>query len=270
MGIEITNHEAYENLLRFQTCLKHRHGSKREAGQREYRVLFNRHTGEMSFSKTIAEIEAPLSKKREGSTKDWTEIRIIVTDGQKSHFRVLGEADRELDSFDAREIDRIALRVAKETVAVLNKKADEVQHVSKEGLLEEETLRDLSSIRVRPQSRGVEKLPGWAGALTRQEAEDRLRKERVGTYLVRSGDEETSLTVQSLAATNEATIEYYILTFKSEPQRMSEDLILCVNGGWILYKDEPILNSPEYTVFSTPDDLLNSIKEAKYPFGVSK
>jgi hypothetical protein len=89
----------------------------------------------------------------------------------------------------------------------------------------------------------VEQTPGFAGSVTRETAEVRLQGQPSGTYLIRSGDETSSLSVNQLMEGNHLPIQHYLLVTKGEGEQVQEHLVLHTNQGWMLYSDEPNLNT---------------------------
>ena len=270
MSIEVSYREVLNNLIRFKDSLLSQPIKKEKTSKREYQVLLNCHTGEMRFATKVLHLKESLVPRRKGSGSfhEWKEVRLIVTDGSdgKTHFDVFDKENHELDFSQEKEMDLIAFRVTKETLSVLNQKVQEVQSPPLSSLPEEEALRDLSSIRLRSQEVAREKIPGWAGPLTRSQAEKRLQGQKVGTYLIRTGDTIIDEAIQSLERENHCSIRYYILTFVREEQRIGEELILQVDGKWILYRDEPKIHSEQYNPCYTLEALLCRLSsDVRYP-----
>lgn len=185
--------------------------------------------GAMNFEKKISELEPIFSHGRKRERSQWKEVRIIVTDAphQLPHFEVLGLEGG---------VDAAALRVAQETVAILNHEA-----------VVDETIK---------------KMDGWAGRLTREEAEAKLKGAEPWTYLIREGDDEASM-IEALKKMG-PNIQPYFITLFEGGHKFSEYTILKVNQKWMRYDDETILSS--YTYYDTPQEVIvTKIKAAKKP-----
>ncbi len=112
----------------------------------------------------------------------------------------------------------------------------------------------------------MEDLPGWCGFITRVEAEKRLMKSPVGTYLLREGDGITMCFTFHLEEENHAPLHSYVMTLVEEEEKISDLLILQTNRGWSLYRDNPDLQDPvDYSYYSSPRALIESLKKAKQP-----
>ena len=106
-----------------------------------------------------------------------------------------------------------------------------------------------------PIQKMIEAFPGWAGRISREDAENLLQGKPVGTYLLREGDSID----QSIAAQLTGSDHPVILTAVAMDERISEHLILHTKRGWILYRDEPNLDL--YQAYPTPTALISSLGE---------
>lgn len=278
MVLRITRAEVLNNLVSFKDNLselrekqeRDREDKEEHKGEkkRKYKVLLNRKTGDMRFIQKISVIEEKIAEReyREESLEDFKEIQIIVNDrsDEAPQFEVL---DNEEKSLNPHDIDPIAFRVTSETIELLNKKAEEEVHLPKEFLLEEEVLRDLSSIQVELESEQIQHLPGWVGAIDRIEAEKLLETKEIGTYLLRAGDEITEQSAFHLDKESHLSLHPYILTVVQDQSKISDLLLLQTDKGWTVYHDDPNLNDPEiYQFFPTVKVLIDQMKEiAKNP-----
>jgi len=112
----------------------------------------------------------------------------------------------------------------------------------------------------------VEKVSGWAGSVTHDEAEERLQGKSMGTYVIRSGDETSALSVDQLMQGNHRVIQHYLLVVKGEEEKVEEHLILHTSQGWLMYSDEPNLNS--YRPSHSLPELLSGLDPTQYqPLG---
>jgi hypothetical protein len=267
MVISISRREVLNNLIRFKDNLLEMHAKEKQGGGskgRSYKVLLNRKTGDMRFAQKISSLEQHFPRKAKGAPEDWKEVRIVVEQksrGSPVHFEVRDVHDETLKSSD---VDPLAWRIAKETLDVLNLKGKEVHAVPVEMLPEEAVLRDLSSIHLAPQGESIEDLPGWAGALSRLEAEKKLSGKAIGTYLIREGDSLDYTLSRQLSVANLLDSYPYVLTVVEKDDKISECLFLQTEKGWLLYSDEPILG--RYIFYSTPQALLQTLSGiARHP-----
>lgn len=249
MGIEVTNQKVIENLIRFKNCISSYRGRKSD-NLREYKVLVDCKTGEMNFAKKISDIEQSIAKQKKTSIGEWKEVKILV---RQQPDTAACEIQIQIDGVEGE-----ALRVVKETERVLNQKMRETEPPSRGALPEEAALRDLSSIQVVGEH--IRKLPGWVGSKSRMEAETLLKGKAVGTYVIRSSDEDTSLMIRNLPKIN---IEYCIVTYADEEEKISEYLVLKTDSGWIVYRDDPILDN--YKAFPSPEALIHDLAGLKTP-----
>lgn len=109
----------------------------------------------------------------------------------------------------------------------------------------------------------VERLSGWAGSITRETAESRLQGQPSGSYLIRSGDETSSLSVNQLMQGNHRLIQHYLLVTKGEGEQVQEHLVLHTSQGWMMYSDEPNLNT--YHPASSLSNLLSDLPAEYHP-----
>ena len=266
MAQEISRREVLNNLIRFKDNLLEMRGEDRQRGQdqdekeeqegklgeRKYKVLLNRKTGDMRFAQKISALEHHISRKgsRKETIEDWKEIQIVVhqkSARETAHFEV---RDAQNHSLKASDLDPIAWRIASETLDVLNSKAKEIKGQQGGMLAEEAVLQDLSSIHLTSQRERIEDLPGWMGSLSRIDAEQILNGKAVGTYLLREGDEITLSIAFHFSEENLLSIHPYLLTVVEIDQKISDILLLQTDKGWTLYHDDPNLKDRELYPFS--------------------
>lgn len=257
MDIEISRREVLNNIIRFKDSLYKPHikGTKE---QRVYTALVNRKTGDMRFAKKISELESHFSSKtkKEGQFSDWKEVRLIAKDSKERpfvHFEVQDEKGKTLSN---RDLDSLSWRVVSETLEVLNIKAKEIEAVPPTALAEEVALKDLSSIRISQAMPKIEDLPGWKGAISREEAEVLLKGCPYGTYLIREGDLMTKKVAFHLGVENQMAVAPYLLMFVDQEEKIAEVLILRTEKGWTYYSDDPDLNQPFYHYYKSAGELL--------------
>lgn len=280
---EISRREVLNNLIRFKDNLlemrgedrrrqqeDEEHGEKEgKKGERTYKVLLNRRTGDMRFAQKISALEHHIARKggKKEAPEDWKEIRIIVqqdTPREAVHFEVRDTHNRSLKPSD---IDPLAWRIASETLDVLNARAEGIKGKHSEMLPEEAVLHDLSSIHLAAPKERIEDLPGWKGSLSRLEAEEKLLGKPVGTYLLREGDEITISISFHFAEENRLSIHPYLLSVVEQNNKIVDILLLQTNKGWILYHDDPNLKDPTlYHYHPSPQGLLHTLNQvASHP-----
>ncbi len=264
------------NLIRFKDNLLEMRGEDRQRdqdeeekeegkkGERVYKVLLNRKTGDMRFAQKISALEHHISRK--GSKKgeaaeDWKEIHLIVhqkNPKEIAHFEV---KDPQNHSLKPSDIDPLAWRIASETLTILNEKAKEVHGTHEKMLPEEAVLQDLSSIHLKTQQGRIEDLLGWKGSIGRKDAEHFLTGKPPGTYLLREGDEITVSFSFHFSQENILSIHPYILTVVENEEKIADILLLQTNKGWILYHDDPNLkDSAIYHYYPSAEAILHSLR----------
>ncbi|MES2273744.1 MAG: SH2 domain-containing protein [Chlamydiota bacterium] len=278
MGILISRREVLNNLIRFKDNLlemrnedgrsqsEHRGQQQKKKG-RIYKVLLNRRTGDMRFAQKISNLEHHFgyAGKQKAGAEDWKEVHLIVEQKlpREVHFEVLDAHDQVIKPAD---LDPLAWRITKETIAVLNQKGKEVKDLRGEMLPEESILEDLSSIHISAQHDRIEHLPGWVGAMERIEAENILIDKPVGTYLLRDGDKITNAIAFHLAESNFVSVHAYVLTLVEKEKKISDILFLQTDKGWTHYADNTHLEEREYHYYVSPEALLHSFSHlAKFP-----
>lgn len=280
MGLEISRREVLNNLIRFKDSLlemrgekegreKHENEPEEKKGQRVYRVLLNRKTGDMRFAQKISALEHHIARKgaKKETPEDWKEIQIIVhqkTSGEAAYFEVRDAQNRSIKPSD---VEPLAWRIARETLDVLNIKAEEVKGRLSTMLPEEAALNDLSSLHISAMKDRIEDLPGWMGSISRMQAEEILQGKSVGTYLLREGDELTVSISFHFEEENHLQIHPYLVTVLENEGKISDILLLQTNKGWIPYFDDPNLNDPSlYKYYPSAQEILHHIKQiAKQP-----
>lgn len=267
MAHEISRREVLNNLIRFKDYLletrqENRRSPRETKQERRYKVLLNRHAGDIRFAQKVTNLEHHISRKgsRKESPADWKEIYLIVQQNsprEQAHFEIRDSQNHFLKPSD---IDPLAWRIASETLEVLNQKAKELKEIQGEMLVEEEVLRDLSSIHIAAQKERIEDLPGWMGSIGRIEAEHRLTGKPVGTYLLREGDEITISIAFHISEENLLSIRPYVLTVVEKDDKISDILLLQTDKGWTLYQDDPDLKDPElYHFLPSPQAMLHAL-----------
>lgn len=110
-------------------------------------------------------------------------------------------------------------------------------------------------------------IPGWAGHISRIEAEHRLEGQAVGTFVLRDGDDLNDRILSALQRSNREHLESCLLTVVASEGKISEYLIVHTPEGWTLYQDNPDLRDHSQYKFShTLDELLTKISSiAKRP-----
>ena len=108
----------------------------------------------------------------------------------------------------------------------------------------------------------VEHVDGWIGDVSHNEAESRLQDVSTGTYVIRSGDKTSSLTVDQLMLGNHRLIAHYLLVVKKEDGGVEEHMILHTSQGWMVYGDEVHLGA--YRPATTLPELLTHLDPSSY------
>lgn len=262
MVYEISRREVMNNLIRFKDSLSEMHPVEQKAekkGERTYKVLLNRKTGDMRFAQKISNLEHRIATQRnKESAEDWKEVQIVVkqkTPRDTAQFEIL---DTKKHSLTSSELEPLAWRVASETLSILNQKVKEI----KQGNLlpEKEVLQDLSSIHLEAHKERIENMPGWMGSLSRIEAEQRLKDKLVGTYLLREGDEITTAIFFQSSQQNNVFIHPYVLTVVEKEDKISDILLLKTDKGWTLCCDNPDLSDTmSYHYYPSPQSLLRTL-----------
>lgn len=268
MAIHIHRREVLNNIIRFKdSLLEMQADDKARLGkeQRTYGILLNRRTGDMRFPEKIRSLEPRFSRGLKGSPADWKETHLIVKNDSKSkvHFEVLDESDRALQPSD---LERVAWEIANETLQVLNLMAEEAKATIADQLPEEVVLQDLTAIHMAVSPGKLENQAGWQGSISRIEAEKRLAKKSIGTYLLREADSVSRLTAAQLSQENRLALYPYILTVVEEEGKIGERLLFQTERGWFCYREEPNLRDSGYQYYSTLSALLFSLQSyARYP-----
>lgn len=269
----VSRREVLNNLIRFKDNLlemrgeeekRHKFGEQerqqqeKKKGERTYRVLINRRTGDMRFAQRISNIEHHISRanKPKALAHDWKEARLIVHTKDKIHFEMK----------DAHDLEPLSQRIANETVEILNQKAEELKTFPEEMLEEEAVLQDLSTIHLGSPEDQINNMAGWMGSISRIDAEQMLMKQPIGTYLLREGDEITISSAFHFEENTHLNIRPYLITIVESEKKIVDIVIFQTSKGWIFYQDDPKLNDPIYEYYPNPKALLASIGQiAKRP-----
>jgi hypothetical protein len=255
----VSRPEVLRNLIRFKDNLlemrgeeerrykEHDQDERKKKGERTYKVLINRKTGDMRFAQKISSIE--LSRKGKATTEDWKEAHLIVHTKDKLHFEMEGLSD----------LEPLSQRIANETVDILNEKANEMTSLPAEMLEEEAVLLDLSGIQVGSPREQIQDMPGWMGSIGRIDAEKMLQNRPVGTYLLREGDEITISTAFHFEEQIHMNIHPYLLTVVETEEKIVDIILFKTAKGWTFYHDDPNLKDPIYHYFPNAKALISSI-----------
>lgn len=261
--MKISRSEVLENLIRFREALPEASASEKDF--RKYKALLNCKTGDMRFAQKISALEKELlqNSKKGASHQDWKEIVIVVHDGSMPAFEVVDAKNHPLNP---KELDPLAWKVASETISILNFRAKEDGF--EKGPIEKAVLRDFSQIHLIAKEDQIEGFPGWMGSLTRLEAEKRLEGKKIGTYLLREGDEITLSCMFHLQEENLTHIRSFLMTVVQEEAKISDILLLKTDQGWSFYHDDPNLHDLKiYRYFPSFEALLDQLRSiAAYPY----
>lgn len=268
MSYEISRREVLNNLIRLKDYLLE---AQREKGEKQIRLLLNYQTGDMRFAKKIDFLEAHLVRKegKKESAADWKEV--LFTYRWASPGWVFELVDLKGHALNPHFFSESAWQIASETMNYFNYRAKEVGEPKGEISLLDLVLEDLSSIHLAPPQERIESQPGWSGALSRIQAEERLKNRPIGTYLLRQGDEVTLSMASHLAEENLLSVRPYLMTLVEEEEKIADILLLQTNKGWTLYRDDPDLQDRAlYPFFPSFQLLLRHIHpKAQFPINIS-
>ncbi len=237
MAIQISRREVLDNLIRFNESILG--GGRSALHARDYTAYVNRHTGDIRF------VEPRIVRTAQD---DWIEIHFVAEDGGgKVHFH--------LKEPKAKGLDPLANRILAEMLAVLNQLAALYMLAS-----ERELAQHLSDVEVS-LSEPIENMLGWAGSLSRIEAEKRLIGYPPGTYLFRYGDAITESVADAMEEVNKMKVKVYVMTFVEPMEKISDQLLLQTEKGWTICQDESDLASPLYKYYSNLSALLISLSD---------
>lgn len=259
----VNRREVINNLIRFKDNLsemrgeeekRHKFGQqgrqdeeRKKKGERTYKVLINRRTGDMRFAQKISNIE--LSRKSTGVAEDWKEAHLIVHTKDKLHFEMK----------DLSDLEPLSQRIANETVEILNQKADELTTIPQEMLEEEAVLQDLTTLHIGSTKEQIQDMPGWMSSISRIDAEKMLKNRPVGTYLLREGDEITIASAFHFEEQIHLNIHPYLLTVVETEEKIVDIILFQTSKGWTFYHDDPNLKDPIYHYFPNAKALISSI-----------
>ncbi|HSX14083.1 MAG TPA: hypothetical protein VLE96_06675 [Chlamydiales bacterium] len=122
--------------------------------------------------------------------------------------------------------------------------------------------KTLEKLNADQQRKEIEKLPGWSGHLTAIQAEEKLRGQRRGTYLIRSFNDVSNM-IDTMKQEYDCEILSYVIVIAMDEKKFSEILLLNVPWGWLVFQDEPNLRA--YAVYQTPKKVIESLEFAKTP-----
>lgn len=223
--MKVHYNQVLSNLNHFRSLLEHKHTRRDKRKKRTYPVWLDLQTGIMDFAK-----KTPLPP-------DQKKLQIIVRETARGpHF--------ELEA-DFGGVDLLIQKIAEETLQMLNLLANIATH----DLPERQILLDLPESSVAR----IDKAPGWRGFCTRKEAEERLREEPPGTYILREGDPLTRWMVEQYP-----DLHGYLLTIVESDKKIADYLILKTERGWAFHRDEPDLS--QYRYLPTLQALLDSFQ----------
>jgi len=250
MAIPIKRQEVLNNLIRFKENLLSRRENKIEPlfAKRTYTAVINRSTGEIRFAEKVEE-------------GDWQEIRLVVEDQKGTvHFQATNPKGEDLKPAD---LDPLAISILFETLDALNELASQYRP-SAETPPEKEVLQHIAVLRVASAQESIESIQGWAGPLTRLQAEEKLFGRPIGTYLLREG-EWAGVAAKAFAEANTMQVNAYILTFVEEVEKISDRLLLQTPRGWTIACDNSDLQSPVYEYRPSLSALLRGDERFKTP-----
>ncbi len=259
-AIEITRREVMNNIIRFQDTLLKSKGHPQELGKgRSYPVMLNFRTGDFRFAEEMSNLEhhfaSPQTIKQKAALEEWRNVQLQIWQRTKNHWEctLCDETDHKLRP---RNLEPLAWRIIEETVDVLNEILQAQAPKTTESLPEKAALTDLSAIHLSTHPGSIEDLPGWKGPLDRFEAEASLKKAPKGTYVLRSGDEETKAVAFQLSQENGVRVKAYVCTVVESEKKISDILILHSVNGWTLYDDNPDLTDSQYIYSPSPQGVM--------------
>lgn len=122
--------------------------------------------------------------------------------------------------------------------------------------------KTLEKLNADQERKEIEKIPGWKGHLTAVQAEERLRGQKIGTYLIRSYHDVSNM-IDTMKREYDCEILAYSLVTVVDEKKFSEVLLLNVPWGWLIFQDEP--NLLIYPVYPTPKKLIETLQFARTP-----
>lgn len=260
MSARIDSQQVLLNLLELKEVVLEAHGWQQEENERTYFALLHRKRGALLFSQEPQEWRDLYDKVRL-EKEEWKPIRLrVFAKREGSKFFFLDESGEKLDLHG---VSDIAQKIAETTLALLNRQGI-ASSPAKGRSIEAEVLKDLRFVRTF-FFQEIERHAAWMGEIGREEAEDLLRKEPEGTYLLRHGDKTTKEMLEGLFRDYSSMMLFFVLTYTRGKGKISEKLIL-KDGGWFIYNDDPDLRHNPQNKFSSLDGLLLSIKEARTPY----
>lgn len=227
--------------------------------ERVYSGVLHHKKGAMLFSYDPTDLKEIYEEIKEvgGKEEEWTPIHLKVFAKKTGNkFIIVDEHGIEMLSHLSEE----ARKVAQITVDLLNKQS---ANLSGKDPIEKAVLEDLRFISDF-FAKEVEKLPGWAGKISREKAEELLEGKAQGTYLLRRGDEATDIMLKMLFDEKAEPFLYLIVTCLLEEGQLGEKLLI-ESGGWFVYNDVPNLDYYLDRKFPSLEALINSIEPLKHP-----
>jgi hypothetical protein len=204
MAVRVLRKEVADNLEEVRGSLR--------KGEKHYRALMNISTGQIRCAKDIHRLEAAFGKQKIERMEDWREILFEA-----------GPNRIEIANFSHSDLSPLAWRIISETCFILSRG------------------EDLSSVHLIEGREKISDLSHWCGVLSRIDAEKRLDKKPVGSYLLREADLIAHRTAFHLSEENQIFVYPYLLTRVEPDEKTVDHLILETPFGWTEYLDDPNL-----------------------------
>jgi len=264
MGIQITQREVLNNLIRFKESIEKSSkfsSKKQNREKRVYLTLLNLDTGDIRFAQKISTLEDSFQQTPidAHSYKNWKQVRLVVQEKEgRATFEVCDATGQPLQPSDFHQ--PIAWTVVSEMMQVLNTIARLV--TSGEFLPEDKILSSthLSEVQISPAHDHIESLKEWVGSLNRTEAEYLLWDKPVGAYVIRELDPIAESIALALKEGNRISfLRSCLLTIVEKNNKISDILLIRTERGWIFYQDNVDLSSSGYSYYPSIQSILHDI-----------
>lgn len=247
MKVAILDQKVRRNIAFFKHLIKMQAEKKTrffQASKKAYKGYLNCKTGDLRFSELVTE---------KFNSKEWKPITIQLhpIEGEGAFEVVASEDDQ---CFDCASLEPIAYAVLTKTLHILN----QLTYDPKQGKNPFWILRQVAQLdfEITEEEEGRKNLvhEAWHN-IDRLRAETLLKRMPVGTYLFRKG-EFTELLEENLNRASLKPISCFVLTYKEENQKISEKILVYMDGSWLFYNDDTSLSCPS---FPTVEALLQTL-----------
>lgn len=229
--------------------------------ERIYTAFVNRVTGKIYFPELEGDEAASKDSFLDSNQWKAIEIRIKKYEGEDGVFEV-AEEDTNWRCFRCDDLDHLAYEILSETIKTLNFVSKKIQahpemaNVARElAGLEVEIFTDVSG--------GKDIVHEAWHQVDRVGAEKLLKGQIEGTFLFRK-DPYVLVLEKQLKENFDPSIKCMTLTYLEESGKVIDKTIICTNGRWLIYDDDPNLEGPSY---ANPLQLIDAMQDTlKMPF----